>query len=63
VETDVSLEPNEFDQLQGWLEQPESPETSQKIVTLLHGKVTQLGNGKDQENAKKMFSAGFGLLP
>jgi hypothetical protein len=64
VETDVGLEPNEVATLREWLELPPSPATNKEIVKLLHSKVERTGSGlNEKDQAKKMFSAGFGLLP
>ncbi len=64
VETDVHLDEEDFNELRPLLAQPPIPETSQRIVRLLHAKVEKESSGwKDKDDAKKMFSAGFGLLP
>ena len=65
VETDVYLDTQkEFDDLRGWLELPQNPATNQEIVRFLHSKVeTTKIDPHEKDKAKKMFSAGFGLLP
>ena len=63
VETDVRLDTNDAE-LRALLDKPQDAPTRQAIVTLLHCKVENTGShAQEKDNAKKMFSAAFGLLP
>jgi hypothetical protein len=62
AETEVPLTPEQFEQMQTWLKDPEA--NKKKIVDFLHEQVAGAGSKpKDRDKANKMFDAALGVLP